>query len=255
MMFVDRTVAMLMIVSLALVPAFAELHEDSTYFPYEGVQEELIERTEPREPMGSAHGSVFYRGDGESQDVYVELGASGDDAYTLEAEEPIQGPVTIDVPVNWTQTISVSASEEVSINLWNHEEQIPRTLLSDAIELRVMNGDDPLSEVPIFRVANGTWNLTITYTTPAVHREVRCEENTVADLLPSGAQLISSDLPLDTFVQRVCRIRLYHESYTPYTGVSFTVSEIDQEDVVSVYSVEQQRYLFVRNNTLIVPRE
>lgn len=250
-----RSAAMSVLIALLiLVPfGYASVPENATNAAYSS--DGTVEQQRPSGPMPSAAGDVLFRGNGTSRDVYVRLGSNESRSYELDGDDPVQGPVALDIPVNWTQRISVESTENASINLWNHNETVPSTLLSDAIEIRIERNGSVISEVPIFQVPEGSWNLTVTYTTPEVRREVTCEDRTVADLLPDGAQLITSDLPLDTFVQKVCTIRLYHESYTPYTGVSFEVTEIAREDVVSIYSVDQRRYLFARNNTVVVPQE
>jgi hypothetical protein len=216
--------------------------------------EPLFEQDLPADPVMSASGDVLFIGDGESKDVYIMLGNGSERTYELTASPRVQGTVEIGVPVTWTQNLTINASENTTINLWNHADAIPHSFLSDVLEMEIMLEGELISEVPIIQIREGYWTVEVMYFTPAVEREIVCEKQTVRDLLPPGAQVISSDLTLDTYVQEVCRIRLFHESHTPYEGVSFTVSEIDRESIVSIYSVERDEYLFLRNDSLYVPR-
>ena len=216
--------------------------------------EPLFEHDEPIEPIMSAQGDVVFIGEGDSQDVYIMLGNESEHAYELAVGPLEQGEVELEVPVTWTQTILISSEENVTVNLWNHNESIPHSFLSDVLDMEVALEGEVISEVAVMNVPEGEWNITIRYRTPPVQREVVCEKQTVQDLLPPGAEVISSDLPLDTYVQEVCRIRLYHESHTPYSGVSFQITEIDRDSIVSIYSVEHEEYLYLKNETLYIPR-
>lgn len=237
------------------VPALVALEpvNQSMYYPYQGPGELPVLHELPPTPVESASGTVIFIGNGSERDVYVKLGSNETTGYTLEAGPLVQGNVTIDVPVNWTQSIVVNATQNTTVNLWNHNASFPDSFLSDVQKMSVVLDGEVVSQVPIFEVPEGVSNVTITYETPAVHRQITCMNETVKDLLPPGATLISSDLPLDTYVQRVCRIRLYHESHTPYANVRFSVPEIPRADIVSIYSVEQHRYLYFKNGSLYVP--
>lgn len=242
-------------VLLVAVPAMVALEpvNRSMYYPYQGANEIPVVHEQPSTPVGSASGTVVFRGNGSQRDVYVRLGSNHTTGYTIAAGPLVQGNVTIDVPVNWTQSLVVNATRNETINLWNHNDSFPDSFLSDVQKMSVLMSGEVISQVPIFEVPAGISNVTIHYETPAVHRQVTCRNETVQDLLPPGATLINSDLPLTTFVQRVCTIRLYHESHTPYSNVHFDVPEIPKADIVSIYSVEQHRYLYFRNGSLYVP--
>ena len=241
------------IILILLVPFIVFASEPAGLEEY-APEDMRIEQEAPADPVMSASGDVLFIGDGESQDVYIVLGSESERSYDLGVGELVQGAVRIGIPVEWTQNLTIVTDENVTINLWNHEESIPHTFLSDVIEMEIVFEGEVISEVPIMTVPAGSWNLTITYRTAPVHREIVCEKQTVADLLPPGATLISADIPLDTYVQEVCRIRLFHESHTPYSDVSFEVDEIDRDSIVSIYSVEHDRYLYLKEDSLYIPR-
>ena len=241
--------ASIIIVLLIIPLVIATIHEDLEA-PDDAV---LIEHDQPYDPVISAAGDVLFMGE-DGQDVYIMLGEESERNYELLVGELNQGTVEIGVPVNWTQELTIASDENVTINLWNHNETIPHTFLTDIRSMDVFLDGEVISEVPILTVPAGEHTLTVHYQTPPVNREVICEKQTVRDILPPGAQVISSDLDLDTYVQEVCRIRLYHESYTSYSDVAFEIDEIDRNRIVSIYSVENEEYLYLANNSLYVPR-
>ena len=119
-------------------------------------EEFVLEHDEPFEPIMSAQGDVIFVGDGDSQDVYIVLGDEGERHYELNVGALEQGIVELEVPVEWTQTVTVTTDENVTINLWNHNDTIPHSFLSDVREMEIVLEGEVISEVPIMNVPAGT---------------------------------------------------------------------------------------------------
>ena len=247
-----RSLTLLLMIMLLPV-VFSAVPDNATFVPYETDAPE-VEQDMPQEPLGSAQGEVFFIDEGGEQGVYVRLGDAGTLSYTATFSEAQQGPVVIDEPVRWTIEGMVNATQNVTVNLWNHNDSIAESLLADAINMSILLNGEEISEVPIFSLPTGAHDIVIELTTPPVREEIVCEKRSIQDLLPPGARIITSDLPVDTVVQEVCRIRLYHESHTPYADVQISIDEIPQERIKSIYSVEQERYVLLENDTAVLRR-
>jgi hypothetical protein len=221
----------LILVACLFVPVFALEPEDA---PVEVVFDE-VEYAHAVDPIiAPSPGEVIFVEDGDSMGVYVKLGESENIRYRIEFDELVQGPARIGTPVTWTQNGRITTEENVTVNLWNHNETIPGDLLTDLTSISITLNGSVASEVPLFNVPQGTWEFSIEYTTPALEQQIICESLTLADFVPDGAEIISSDLPLDTVVQERCRIRIFHEGSVRYTGVEPDLQGIDPDSIRSI---------------------
>ncbi len=181
-------------------------------------------------------GEIIVPGDDE-YGYYVLLGDEDDlvDNLSLEVifSAPQQDPIVIGEDIVVTQTVSVqnigNESFNTTLNLWNYAGAVEEELLTQFASFNVSYENNTLGEQAIFSLAlavNETKLLDLTYTYPGIVQTVTCQEQSLADLLPPGATIKETDLPLDTALSQECTVDL--ENARP--EILFTPITINLED-------------------------
>ncbi|MFH1590897.1 MAG: hypothetical protein ABIC95_03130 [archaeon] len=196
-------------------------------------------------------------------DLYVELKDHvdiGGDTYQVSFSPREQGAIVLDVPVQWSQVVTVTnlldASQVVSLNLMNYQDDIGAEFLGDVTEYEVFLNGEVVSDtvvVVLELVSLQSVDLVVNFRTPPVVLEKNCVVERVKDLIPSDATLVSSELDLNTALGELCVLRLHHDTATHYHDVVVGLDEFDVDSIESVYYVEGQQYLPFADGTIQVP--
>ena len=173
-----------------------------------------------------------------------------------------QDPVIFDVPVTLRQSIRLENKENVSllytVNLGDYVDEIPKDYLEDVTGLEIFFNGSLISELPIFEVnlpAKETKTVFITYRYSPITKELFCEDQAIQDLLPADATVIQSDLPLETIVAKKCSVKLNYDSIVKYVSIGLSLGDMASGDLQSVYSIQDDAFLPVENNTVYIDFE
>jgi hypothetical protein len=179
---------------------------------------------------------------------------------SVELDERIQGEAKIGFPVNWYQkavAINHGSSEiDYNLSLWDHIDKIGTDFLNDVSGYRISVNGKTISESSVARLRllpGEEKTIGIVYETPPVILEKTCDTVSIKDILPKDAVITGSDIPLDTPVKTVCRVRVYHNTVTHYKDIKVNLQDIDPKTLDSIYYVEGARYLTLTNGSIDVP--
>ena len=193
---------------------------------------------------------------------YVELGAEnetiGNENLSVVFMAPEQEPVMVDVAITIMQelviTNELNETLNSTINLWNYAGEVEEELLRQYESFRVFANDTELSEEPLFFLSLGPGeqkSLDLIYTYPAITQTVTCEETSLVDLLPPGATITETDLPLDTELSTTCTVDL--EMARPeilFTPI--TVSLEDYPQLEGLIGLAGEQEVTVENNRFLL---
>ena len=192
---------------------------------------------------------------------YVELGdfeeienLDQEKDFEIELLDVEQNIIIPGLPTTLYQKIIITnlKDEQVlaSVNLWNYA----KDLILNAVSIKVLSTDaDLLSEQPMISLNLEPFEikeLIIVYEYPMVVKEIICEEKTLNDFLPVDAQLVRTEIPLNTIVDSHCSIKVYYDESLSDYEISIDLDDISEKLIKSIYYVEENRYLNVTDNLI-----
>ena len=193
---------------------------------------------------------------------YVELGAEEEaeetEMLSVMFSIPEQEAVMVDVPITVTQELVISNEENktknTTINLWNHVGTVEEELLRQYESFTVLDQGQEISEEPLFFLslaAGEQRTLNLEYRYPAITQTVTCEEQSLVDLLPPGATITETDLPLETSLSTTCTVDL--ELARPeilFTPITVSLEDYPQLEGLTGFAGNQQ--ITVENNQFLL---
>jgi len=179
---------------------------------------------------------------------------------SVQLSEIEQGTIFLDLPVNMYQTVTITNTGDekstFTINLWDYPEQLPYKYLSESKSIKIYSDDELVSEQPIILTElepAESKEFTIIYEFEPVHKELNCDTKRISDLLPIDAEIIESDIDVNTVLSKECNVRIYHDGPVHYFDVDVYLDDKDSDNIKSIYYVEGEQYLEVTNNSIVLP--
>jgi hypothetical protein len=192
-------------------------------------------------------------------DYYVELDDVENvkpDDIDFEFSNLGQNEINFEDPVTVFQSLILKNdddnSKNVSFNLWNYQKET----LNGMRSIEVLKDGKIISEQPIFNIrldAGEETEIELIYQYPKIEKTIERDDKTIMDLLPKQAKVVSSDLPVDTIINKRYNIRIYHEGPLHYFNINVPIDEIDKEDIESVYFVEGKTKLVMEDGVVVLP--
>jgi len=153
-----------------------------------------------------------------------------------------QLPVIINEPVVMKQELTISNEDNETlietINLWDYETQIPEENLKDLIKIEILDENNNLeSEKPILETKlspNETKKYLINYVYAPITKYVTCKKQTLADIIPKGAIITETELPLDTIITNNCNVKVSYDGLLEFENITIRLPEIPTEKILSI---------------------
>lgn len=184
------------------------------------------------------------------ESYYVEIGSDAENDSNISV---IEGAVLVDSVelgsyVSWVQTLSLSNNLAVpqtkSINLLDFESS--RDYYEDSSFVLIYSEGSIVSDTFAFYAdleLNQTKDYLIEYYTSPIDYFVNCHEESLFDLIPAQAKIISVGVDMHQYTSTVCDVELEFDTNLNYSGLKIPVSEIVEGEVDRIYSVDQGKYI------------
>ncbi|MGM5480824.1 MAG: hypothetical protein ACQESE_00270 [Nanobdellota archaeon] len=194
-----------------------------------------------------------------SSSYYIELDETAEPLeLNVSVDGTEQGDVQIDVPVKFTQELSVTnvapSEVELTINLWKLR-GVDDALLNDMNSLEITSNGTLISEQSLFPLrleANESKNLMITYTLPEVTMTMECTEKTIEDVLPEDATITEAELNISSVLTKECSVQVAHDGSAVYEDVTIPLDQVDVKDLITVIDASTGDELPIINGTIMM---
>lgn len=165
--------------------------------------------------------------------------------------------VEIGEPVLMYQELTIKNPRNETINatisLLDYPEMIPEVYLDEYVSLTISSEGEMHSAQPVLPVIISPYSMKeyiLEYEFLPVYKDVDCVETTIQDLLPTDALVLPSTLPPETVIEKKCNVKIHHEGEIHYYNVEVTLEELEGEKINSIYYIEGDTYLKLKDGVI-----